>query len=331
MPFVILAWFTVTAAAPAQDILALAKAGRMPSFDAVLDARFDPAGKEFTAFRDWATVASPEDRAKLSEQLPRGPDGRTRWRERVACSEADQRGFARAMAVAAGRSADRASARTMWNEVERVFAAAEVLERKKLAEARATSRSTAVGRELAIRLASDQAWREAQYDVPNDDITAEAIGWRFWSRLCHIDNDDTAYMKSVIAKGEWPLISRDGEEAAKAAFLLVQHADQDPDFQKQVLTVMEPLVAKKEALGKHYAALFDRVAFSEHRLQRYGTQFGEGKGGCTAVLPVEDHAGLDARRAAMGLDSLADYAKRLSDAFKQKICDDVFATLETTS
>ncbi len=46
------------------------------------------------------------------------------------------------------------------------------------------------------------------------------------------------------------------------------------------------------------------------------------------VDPVEDHAGLDARRAAMGLDTLAAYGKRLSDAYHQQICDDIFATDE---
>lgn len=83
-------------------------------------------------------------------------------------------------------------------------------------------------------------------------------------------------------------------------------------------------------MGKNYALLFDRVALHEHRPQRYGTQFGDGRGGCLAVQPVEDHAGIDARRHAVGLDTLAEYGKRLSDVYHGKICADIFDRADPT-
>ncbi len=326
IPLLIMAWFAIAATTQAPDLVAAAQAGQPPSFEIVLDARFDPTGRaRFDAFRDWAAKLPEEERAQYYEQLAPGPDGKSRWRERVACGQADRHGLSRAMSVAADRAADRTAARALWAEAERAYTAAVTIEAANLAAAKTKPRPTASGRALAMRVAADQAFRSAQFDRPHEAIAAEVITWRFWSRLCHIDDDNTVWLKAIVAKGEWPLISRDGVGAASDAWLLAQHADHDPDFQKQVLALMEPLVARKEALGKNYALLFDRVATADHRPQRYGTQFGTGKNGCLAVDAVEDHAGLDARRAAMGLDTLAAYGKRLSEAYHQKICDNIFA------
>ncbi|MDH7973328.1 hypothetical protein QH494_14150 [Sphingomonas sp. AR_OL41] len=330
--FLLLILLGGAAAAPAPDLVAAAKAGQPPSFAAVLDARFDPAGRaRFDAFRDWAATLDPVERAQYYDQLPPGPSGKPRWRERVAFGHADRHGLSRAMSFVADHAGDRAAAQAIWAEAQRAYAAAETTAANNVAKAQVAPRPTAIGRALALRVATDQAWRAAQFDRPHDAVTGEAITWRFWSRLCHVDDDDTTWLKGIVARGEWPLVSRDGAAAANDAWLLAQHADQDPAFQKQVLALIEPLVAKREAQGKHYALLFDRVAIAEHRPQRYGTQFGTGKDGCLAVDTVEDHEGIDARRAVMGLDTLAAYGKRLSDVYHQKVCDDIFATAERSS
>ncbi|CAN5459860.1 hypothetical protein BH10PSE14_BH10PSE14_38970 [soil metagenome] len=329
VPLLIMILLGGTATDPSADVVADASAGAPPSFAAVLDARFDPAGRaRFDAFRDWAATLPADERAQYYEPLSPGAGGKPRWRERVACGHADRHGLSRAMSVIADHAADRSAAQALWAEVERAYRAAGTLEASNLAKAVTAQRPTALGRALTLRVAADQAWRGAQFDRPHDDVTAEAITWRFWPRQCHIDNDNTAWLKTIVAQGAWPIVSRDGDEAANDAWLLAQHADQDPVFQKTVLALIAPLVAKKEALGKNYALLFDRVATAEHRPQRYGTQSGAGKDGCLAVDPVEDHAGLDARRATMGLDSLAAYGQRLSQAYHLAVCADIFASRE---
>jgi hypothetical protein len=92
----------------------------------------------------------------------------------------------------------------------------------------------------------------------------------------------------------------------------VQHADRAPDFQRQVLDLMGPLVAEGEVSKSNYAYLYDRVAWHEGGPSRYGTQ-----GGCTGPgkwepFANEDAAGVDARRAEMGIEPLADYVARIS-------------------
>jgi len=102
-------------------------------------------------------------------------------------------------------------------------------------------------------------------------------------------------------------VSKDG---AKAASLLVQHADHDRAFQKQALTLLETAVATGEVEAADLAYLTDRVLVAEGKPQRYGTQFHmvDGK---LVPQPIEDEASVDLLRAFAGLPSLAEYKKAM--------------------
>jgi hypothetical protein len=79
---------------------------------------------------------------------------------------------------------------------------------------------------------------------------------------------------------------------------------------RQVLARMEPLAKAGEVRGSDYALLYDRTALADGRPQRYGSQLGC-DGGKLGFLRMEDPAGVDARRKAVGLtETLAEYAKR---------------------
>lgn len=323
----------LAAARPAPDLAARAAAGRPVSFDEVADARFDrDHADRFDALRGWAKAITPAERARHYVEVGADPLGKPRWRERTRCWNADHKSLVRAMTVAAAHANDRAQADRIWREVERNYADAVSLEaartraaRTRAARGDAASRPTPLGRALATRVAVDQAWREAEFAREHDAATAEAIGWRFWSRMCHVDRDNTAFLQGVVARKEWPTVSRDGREAANDAWLLAQHADDEPAFQRAVLTLMEPLVAAGEASGSNYALLWDRVALAEKRPQRYATQFDTTKDGCLAASRTEDHPGVDRRRAAMGLKPLQRYADELAALYHGKRCPDLFA------
>lgn len=131
--------------------------------------------------------------------------------------------------------------------------------------------------------------------------------------LATIDTNTTAYMKAVIEKHGWPghrLVGRDG---AHAAWLLVQHADLDPAFQKHCLALLEKAVAAKDAEPTDYGYLYDRVAVADKRPQRYGTQFIEGK-----PQPIEDEANVDARRKAIGLGTMEEYKRQMIKMYGPK-------------
>ena len=104
-----------------------------------------------------------------------------------------------------------------------------------------------------------------------------------------------------------------GEDGANAAWLLVQHADADSQFQRKCLDLMAKL-PKGEVSQVQFGFLTDRVLLAEGKKQIYGTQF-HAVDGKLQPRPLEDEANVDKRRADIGLRPLADYAKALEKIY----------------
>lgn len=84
--------------------------------------------------------------------------------------------------------------------------------------------------ELARRVEADQAMRRAWPARPGDGADEDEL-----ARLGAVDEDNTAWLRSVVAKHGWPDSSLVGEAGAHDAWLLAQHADQDRVFQAECL------------------------------------------------------------------------------------------------
>ncbi|HWO26417.1 MAG TPA: DUF6624 domain-containing protein [Kofleriaceae bacterium] len=160
----------------------------------------------------------------------------------------------------------------------------------------ASLKEPALRKELLALREEDQAARQALIKNMNDQAAKDRVG--------AIDTKATTRMKEIVAKHGWPGKSLVGEDGANTAWLLVQHADKDRAFQKQCLALLETAYKAGEARERDYAYLYDRVAVAEDKPQRYGTQFKDGK-----PQPIEDEANVDARRKAIGLNTMAEYAK----------------------
>jgi hypothetical protein len=122
-----------------------------------------------------------------------------------------------------------------------------------------------------------------------------------------IDRENTAWLKQVVAEHGWPTRSMVGDDGSNAAWLLVQHADADPAFQRECLDLMTRLSAE-EVLPMNVAYLTDRVLLAEGKKQVYGTQFAEIEGK-QQPRPLEDPEHVDERRAEVGLPSLEEYTR----------------------
>ena len=127
-------------------------------------------------------------------------------------------------------------------------------------------------------------------------------------RLDATIRENTEWLRGVIREQGWPRRSQVGEEGADAAWLLAQHADHDPAFQRECLNLLEMAVAEGEAGKRNLAHLTDRVSVAERGTQVYGTQLTGGKGGLSPP-PIEDPEGVNQRRSEMGLGSLGAYQK----------------------
>ena len=74
-----------------------------------------------------------------------------------------------------------------------------------------------------------------------------------------------------------------------------------------MLPLLDTLAQVGEVSGQDLALLTDRVLKQQGLPQRYGSQF-DFEDGAAILYPIRDSAGVDARRAAMGLMPLALYA-----------------------
>lgn len=144
---------------------------------------------------------------------------------------------------------------------------------------------------------------EAALDIVDGEAT---------QAICAADLASRGWLKRWMGTRGWPRISVEGQQAAHAAWLVAQHADDDVALQKAVLAAMEPLLASNDVDATDYAYLYDRVAVNEGRPQRYASQGRCVGAGRWRPLPMEDEANVQARRDAIDLGSLEEYVAAMS-------------------
>ncbi len=105
-----------------------------------------------------------------------------------------------------------------------------------------------------------------------------------------VDIKHTARLKQIIDEYGWPMDSMVGREGGLAAFLLAQHADLDPVFQRRCLERMKS-APEGEVSKVDVAYLTDRVLVNDGKKQLFGTQFWmvDGK---LVPQPIADEANL---------------------------------------
>ena len=134
-----------------------------------------------------------------------------------------------------------------------------------------------------------------------------------------VDAENLPWLKQVIREHRWPGSSLAGTDGASAAWLLVQHADADPAFQRQCLDLMTTAAGQGEASRGHLAYLTDRVLLAEGAPQGYGTQ-ATIRDGRYVPMNLRDPVGVDERRASVGLPPLAEYLDHMAQPYGPPAC-----------
>lgn len=182
----------------------------------------------------------------------------------------------------------------------------------------ASGLNKALQSELSRMMEADQKYRaELQENMKRSPSGTGTISTEeakvLWDKQAEIDRKNMSRLEEIIKEHGWPGKSLVGEKGARAAFLVVQHADLEP--QKKYLPLLKEAVAKGEADASDVAMLEDRILVTEGKKQIYGTQLHrvEGK---LELYPIEGEENVDARRAAVGLPSLAEYLKHFGLEYK---------------
>ena len=162
---------------------------------------------------------------------------------------------------------------------------------------------------VAIR-ETDQAGRMAMQGLESrfSGAALDSARAALWDVQRPIDRANFLRVDSIITERGWPGFSVAGKDGSNAAWIVIQHAPLEA--QQRYLPVMQAAVDAGDAGPSELALLIDRVRVRTDRPQLYGSQVHQNdETGALEFYPIEDEANVDARRAGMGLEPLADYAR----------------------
>ncbi|MGW4101795.1 DUF6624 domain-containing protein [Streptomyces sp. NPDC004976] len=120
----------------------------------------------------------------------------------------------------------------------------------------------------------------------------------------HTDHANTNVLRRILAEHDWPGHRLVGPEAARAAWRIALHSDDDPAFQRAATTLLGRAVQADDALVQHWAHLHDRALITSRRNQEYGTQLLLRANGIE-LCPLRAPESVDKRRATVGLPPIA--------------------------
>lgn len=123
------------------------------------------------------------------------------------------------------------------------------------------------------------------------------------------DQRALAAMAAMQPEGGWWTRDRYGDEAANAALLLVQHGDETA--WRKYLPQLQMLAARREVPGAAVALMEDRLALTDGRPQRYGTQ-AVCRDHRFIIYDIENVEQAERLRLEAGMPSLASYADEVA-------------------
>jgi hypothetical protein len=166
--------------------------------------------------------------------------------------------------------------------------------------------NTALVKELEIIFERDQKPRndikniETQFGTQSPELKAH------WKMIQQYDSINLINVVSILDRYGWLGPDVIGEQGNSTLFLVIQHSD--IKTQEKYLPMMREAVKKGNARASSLALLEDRILLRTGKNQIYGSQIGtDNKTNTNYVLPLDDPDNVDQRRAAVGLQPLADY------------------------
>jgi hypothetical protein len=131
-----------------------------------------------------------------------------------------------------------------------------------------------------------------------------------------IDKANQRKISEIITRIGWPSDSKYGAGISTAAWLLIQHADDNVPLQEKALHLMKT-ASEEEVKQEDVAYLEDRIRKNKHEPQLYGTQGMPNEDGKFEPYPIEDPQHLDERRLKMGMMPFAIHKKMMDEMYEK--------------
>jgi hypothetical protein len=182
---------------------------------------------------------------------------------------------------------------------------------------------TVLMRVLDSLVSADQKWRlrihrheNGSLSQAEDSISVETMN----HYVAVVDSLNYNQIATIFGKYGFPNYDLVGKRGSNNYWLLVQHQDAHPRFQKKILKSMKKDVILGRASSTNYAYLLDRVKINGHKRQVYGTQMTlNGDSSSFEPMPLKRPRKVDSRRARMGLQPIADYIKLINEQYRGRL------------
>jgi hypothetical protein len=158
------------------------------------------------------------------------------------------------------------------------------------------------------------AMRDEDFRVRQELVESGELGGSYVPRMEAVHIRNAERLKELIRLHGWPDEEKASQDGAAAAWLTVQHAIGEPQFQRDCLLLLRSSAIAGRIPRWHAAYLEDRVAMHEGRPQRYGTQWlDDPVDGRTRPWMLVDAERVNEFRAEVGLDPMHSIPERGPD------------------
>lgn len=170
---------------------------------------------------------------------------------------------------------------------------------------------------LARIHARDQYARKVliEYFQSNQFSVEERIEFEetFRDFLEAIDDENVADLRPILERYSWQQLADIDPKLPAQAYSIVQHGPLE--LQKASIDEIRPLAEAGIIPAYTYTNMYDRIAETENRPQRYGTQSICVDGTYILYKYEGTKEEIDARREALGLDPVDDYIYKLNELY----------------
>jgi hypothetical protein len=159
-----------------------------------------------------------------------------------------------------------------------------------------------------LRMQDDDQRVRGQYlycPAPDDDPQTLAI----LDEILRIDARNVGRFFAIVTTYGWPGRSLVGEDGGQAAWILAQHNGWHEALEQSCLDLLDAAVAAGEAPLEYAERIRDNVYAHQGKAPYLYPKHELRAGGTTYVYPLtdEERAAMDARRAAVGLSTVAEW------------------------
>lgn len=138
------------------------------------------------------------------------------------------------------------------------------------------------------------------------------------------DRHHAQTLMTIIERFGWPTREMVGIKAVQGAYIAVQHAGHDSEFQNNCLALIQQQVDQGELPGAFLALMTDRVAVARGDAQIYGTQMtmAPNEFGVMHAVPaatIWETESLDQRRAALGMPGHDRFIEAIEIAYFESV------------